>query len=314
MSSPPGQKPNDWQPLESDHRNGEQFTVGSALQGAFQKLKSTSDTALLDSQVLLGFILSQTRAWVVSHPEQPLSREESSRYRSSVDWLFAGVPLAHILGKWEFFGLEFKVTPDVLIPRPETELLVEIGLEWLHSRPGRRQAVDVGTGSGCIAIALASRVPDLTVIASDLSAKALLVARQNIVQHHLLPRILPIQADLLPPVRIRFDLICANLPYIPIQSLEKLPVSRYEPKLALDGGQDGLQVIKRLLSSARPSLEPGACILLEIESGQGDLVPATAQGYFPEAQVTLQQDLAGQNRVVTIQLPENSPESQEFSS
>lgn len=308
MSCPRGQKPNDWLPLESNHVNGKQQTIGSALQDAFQRLKPTSDTPLLDSQVLLGDIIKQPRAWIVAHPEQPLAPEEIRQFRSAVDRLAAGVPLAYVLRKQEFFGLEFIVTPEVLIPRPETELLVEAGLEWLQSRPSRRWAVDVGTGSGCIAISLASRVPDLIVIASDLSANALQVARQNILHHRLQQRVLPLQANLLPPVQVQFDLVCANLPYIPHHSLFDLPVSRFEPELALNGGQDGVVVIEQLLKTARASLRSGACILLEIEAGQGNLVSTAARVYFPEAQVTLQQDIAGKDRLVTIQLPENTLE------
>jgi release factor glutamine methyltransferase len=305
MSSPPGQKPIAWQPLESNHVNGYQETIGSVLHDAFQKLKSASDTPLADSQVVLGFFLQKPRAWIIAHPEQPLTPEVQLHFSRAVNRLASGEPLAYVLGRQEFFGLEYIVAPGVLVPRPETELLVEVGLEWLQARPARRRAVDVGTGSGCIAISLANRVPDLSVVASDLSMAALHVARQNIHKHRLVERVLPLQADLLPPVSQQFDLVCANLPYIPSHTLHGLPVSRHEPVLALDGGLDGDLLIERLLKTARASLQPGACLLLEINNEQGSLVCGKARGYFPEAQVTLLQDYAGKDRLVVVQQPEN---------
>ena len=286
--------------------NSPQATVGSVLRDAFQQLQPTSETPLLDSQVSLGFILNQPRSWIVAHPERPLTPEELNQFQSAVKQMAAGTPLAHLLGKWEFFGLEFLVSPEVLIPRPETELLVEHALAWLKARPERRWAVDAGTGSGCIAISLANQVPDLKVIACDLSPAALHVARQNIARHQLEERVLLVQADLLPPACRQFDLVCANLPYIPSQTLTTLPVSRHEPQLALDGGPSGAEVIQRLLKVAPTSMLPGACILLEIEAGQGDRVPAAACQIFPDAQITARQDLAGHDRLVIIQLPENS--------
>ncbi len=219
-----------------------------------------------------------------------------------------GEPLPYILGHWEFYGLDFLVTPAVLIPRPETELLVEHALDWLRHHPACHRVADIGTGSGCIAIALATTIPDLQVFATDLSPQALEVARQNVAHHGVSERITFVQADLLElPDEFHsrlFDLIAANLPYIPRPTLGDLPVSRFEPILALDGGDDGLDLIRRLVHKAGDHLSPHGCLLLEIEASQGEKAIALAQDAFPQARVTVIPDLAGHDRLVLVELPE----------
>jgi release factor glutamine methyltransferase len=294
------------------------------------RLRGRSDTPALDIQVLLANVLSQPRAWVLAHPETELDPTQSERIESELRRLENGEPLPYILGHWEFYGLDLLVTPDVLIPRPETELLVERSLAWLNSlQPGKSRLAwiaDIGTGSGCIAIALAKEVLERApgrLLAVDISMPALQVAQSNAHRHNLADKITFLQADLLTPFgpagRVGipvsqaqpsnqaagsaagpFDLICANLPYIPRADLPGLAVARHEPRLALDGGSDGLDLIRRLLHMARQNLAPQAAMGLEIEASQGRAALAFATACFPYAEVVLIPDLAGHDRLLWI--------------
>jgi release factor glutamine methyltransferase len=278
--------------------------LASALADLTARFTPLSDTPALDAQVLLAHIFQKPRAWVLAHPERELDSSQDQALQDLTARRLNGEPLPYLLGHWEFFGLDFQVTPHVLIPRPETELLVEHALAWLHSHPAYRQAIDIGTGSGCIAIALASHIPELRVLATDLSLPALTVARQNAASHGLAGRITFLQSNLLelPSGFHSFDLIAANLPYIPSQTLAELSISRFEPALALDGGADGLDLIRRLLVQAPAHLSPGGCLLLEIEYRQGGSARALAQAAFPQAHIQLVPDLAGHDRLLIVDL------------
>jgi release factor glutamine methyltransferase len=213
-----------------------------------------------------------------------------------------------VLGHWDFYGLDFSMTPDVLIPRPETELLVERALDWLRAHPGRRRVADIGTGSGCIAVSLAANVPDLRVLATDISSLALEVAKANAQKHAVSDRVQFLHADLFnfQPSTFNFqlfDLIAANLPYIPTDRLEILDVARREPRLALDGGADGLKLIGRLLMAAPGALAPGGLCLLEIDAEHGKTACALARAAFPQADVSLIPDLAGLDRLILVHSP-----------
>ncbi len=282
----------------------QRWTVAEALQAAFTALQPHSETARLDSQVLLAHLLQVPRTWVLIHPEARLTPSQAEALRAAQARLQRGEPLPYVLGAWEFYGRAFAVTPDVLIPRPETELLVEVALNWLDSRPQRVRAVDAGTGSGCIAVTLAAERPSLRVLAADISAAALKVARQNVQRHALSGRVRLLRADLLAPLAPRScDLICANLPYIPTQRLRGLKVYGREPSLALDGGADGLRLIRRLLAQAQTRLAPGGLLLLEIEATQGEAALRLARRAFPAARITLRQDLSGRPRLVRVERP-----------
>jgi len=190
----------------------------------------------------------------------------------------------------------------VLIPRPETELLVEKALAWLKMHPSRRLAVDVGTGSGCIAVSLAHGMDDLRMIALDISRPALTVARENITAHHVQERVFLLQTSLLNGLSPgKIDLVCANLPYIPSSTLAGLAVSHYEPRQALDGGPDGTTYLNALLEEAPGRLAPGGLMLLEIEAGQGTRVQQSARRCFPEAEIQLFHDLSGNPRLVQVE-------------
>jgi release factor glutamine methyltransferase len=277
---------------------------------------STSDTPSLDGQVLLAHILNKPRSWILAHPEAALTPVQQQDLEQAVSRLQAGEPLPYVLGHWEFFGLEFQVTPDVLIPRPETELLVEQALDWLRRHPSARNAIDVGTGSGCIAISLATHIPDLHLLATDLSFSALQIARRNAQKHSVIDRIDFVQADLLNWLNVErstfsvvlnrnvspptFDLIVANLPYIPAETLLTLAVYGKEPTIALDGGQDGLDLVRRLLSQSPARLATGGLLLLEIEHRQGPPALALAQDAFLQAKVDVLKDLNGYDRILRV--------------
>lgn len=279
------------------------LTVAQALAQARQALAPHSDTAALDAQTLLAHITGRDRAWLLAHPEAPLTPAQRRALAQALPRLAAGEPLPYVLGRWPFYGRDFLVTPAVLIPRPETELLVEQALAWLHRHPGQRRLADVGTGSGCIAVTLAAEVPDAHVVAVDPDPAALAVARANAWRHAVAQRITWVQGDLLSALIGPFDLICANLPYIPTDQLAGLRVARYEPRRALDGGPDGLALIRRLLEQAPACLAPGGRLVLEIGSGQGAAAQRWAQRCFPHARVQVLPDYAGHDRLLLVDAP-----------
>jgi len=254
----------------------------------------------MDACVLVAGLLNKPRAWVIAHPEAIISPVGQPILENAIQRLERGEPLPFILGHWEFFGLDFQLNPATLIPRPETELLVEQALEWLKKRPERRQVADVGTGSGCIAISLASQVPNLKIIATDISGQALRAAQANARTHNVSRQVSFIQTYLLEGIQVNFDLICANLPYIPTQTLASLAVHNREPNLALDGGSDGLELIKALLITAPQRLARGGRLLMEMESSQAEAVSGLAGVAFPEGDIHIIRDLAGRDRLLVV--------------
>jgi len=278
-------------------------TIQGWINQAWSRLSKQSETAHLDAQALLSHSLQRPRVWVLAHPETTLNSEQIENLERQLLRLERGEPLAYVLGTCEFYGLELDIGPSVLIPRPETELMVEEALKWLRSHPERRIAADIGTGSGCIAIALAMQVESLKVMASDISPEALEVSRRNVERYQLGEAIKLVCADLLPAgMDHKFDLVCANLPYIPTGTLKTLVGIKYEPRLALDGGLDGLWLIRRLLDILPLHLAPGGLALIEIEAGEGNEALALAQGQFCEAEINVFQDLAGHDRILRIQI------------
>lgn len=278
-------------------------TLRHALALAREVLAPHSDTAALDAQTLLAHLTGHNRAWVLAHPEAHLDASQTARLHQALQRLAQGEPLPYVLGQWECFGRTFEVTPAVLIPRPETELLIEAALDWLRAHPGPRRVADVGTGSGCIAVSLAAEAEAVRVVATDRSAAALEVARRNARRHGVAPRLRWVQADLLAPFTGPWDLVCANLPYIPTAQLAHLPVARFEPRLALDGGPDGLHLIRRLLGQARRQMAAPGALFLEIGADQGPQAARLAAEAFPQAQVEVRRDLAGHPRLLCVFLP-----------
>jgi release factor glutamine methyltransferase len=247
---------------------------------------------------------SVLQAEVLIHPDRPLDPAALARYEALVARRAGGEPLPYVLGRWAFYRYEFEVTPDVLLPRPETEHLVEAGLAWAceQAQEGAGLSVaDVGTGSGVIAVSLALALPGAAVYGLDVSPAALAVAGRNaarlgaanlrLAQGDLL--------DALPPAIVP-DLVAANLPYIPSAELEDLAVARSEPRLALDGGPDGLALIRRLVAQCVARAARRFCLLLEIAAGQGDAASQICRAHFPEARVDVINDYAGHDRVVRV--------------
>ncbi len=276
------------------------LSIHDAILRAREELKDVSDSPGSDAQLLMAHILNCNRAWILTHPEYKLDNIERKRFLQSLERYTSGDPLPYILGWWEFYGRRFRIDESVLIPRPETETLVELALDYFHNHLNDRFALDVGTGSGCISVSLLAEVGDLQMVATDISYSALKVARDNAIDHAVETRVHFIQMDLLTSFKGGFDLICSNLPYIAKDALKDLKVAQKEPWLALDGGKDGLLHIRHFLESVPRYLRPGGCIFLEIESGKGQKVFELAKTYHPMAELEIHPDLAGNDRVLTI--------------
>jgi release factor glutamine methyltransferase len=276
-------------------------TIHDALAWARSVLPD--DAEPIDAPLLLMHVLGMDRAVLLTHPERKLTPEQAATFRALIEQRAAGVPLPHLTGTRAFYALDFAVTPDVLIPRPETEHLVESALQWAQDRRDVR-LVDVGTGSGALAVTLAVHLPEARVWAVDVSAAALDVAQHNAIRHGVAEQITFAQGDLLAPLIAAdqpVDLIAANLPYIASDELQTLPVAQHEPLLALDGGADGLDLIRRLLAQAPRILARDGLLLMEIAAGQGARVCALSAAAFPGAHVTLIHDYAGLDRVVRVE-------------
>lgn len=263
----------------------------------------------LEMQVLLAHVTGRSRTWLLSHPEASLTPAQQQLLETGIRQLEQGVPLPYIIGHWEFFGLDFNVSPEVLIPRPETELLIETALAHLRTHPQRAyRFIDVGTGSGIIPVTLATFVPSAELLAIDISPASLEIARQNAEKHGVEGRIRFLEADLLPNEGLwpTVDILTANLPYIPTETLKGLDIFGKEPTLALDGGPDGLDLIRRLLAQLTATKLPVGLVLLEIENRQGLAVRALAREHFPAADIQIKKDLAGHERLAVIDFLSNA--------
>jgi release factor glutamine methyltransferase len=282
------------------------MSLSVAIDLAATVFAEWSETSCLDAGTLLAFVLSKPRTWILAHPETQLNDGQCEALHSALSDASTGMPLPYIIGHWEFYGLDFIVTRDVLIPRPETELLVDKGLEWLSNHSGRLLASDIGTGSGCIAISLVVNQPELKVYACDISEKAIQVAFRNARKHGVEDRVHLMTGDLLGALPEPVDMVCANLPYIPSAKLDGLRVAQQEPRLALDGGPEGLDLIRRLMVQCSEKVKPGGLILLEIEAGQGSQVIHMANSILSTPEVRCHQDLAGMDRLISIVLSNGS--------
>ena len=288
-------------------------TIQTILGPAARQLRAAgSPTPSLDAQLWLAHVCGLSRAQLLAHPERDVSPEDAARFNEGVARLAAGEPLPYLTGRIDFYGLSFEVTPATLIPRPETEHLVDAALDLAryrkpHSAPLRgpwSQIADIGTGSGCIAASLAVHLPDIRLLATDTSPAALEVAARNARRHGVAERITFLQGHLLEPLPGRVDLIVANLPYVADDEWDALPVSvrEHEPAGALRGGVRGLDLIDALLAHAPAVLHPKGAIVLEIGAAQGPAALALAQARLRGADVKLRQDFAGRDRLLLIQL------------
>lgn len=299
-------------------------TTGALLREGIERLHASgSETARLDAELLLGFAIGVERTVVLAHPEAPVGADAARTYRAAVDRRALGEPVAYIRGLKEFRGLAFRVDPRALIPRPETERLVELAFGEVMQRLGTRagggpplRVVDVGTGSGAVAVALAvalrgARALDaVEILATDVSADALDLAKENAVAHAVADRIGFAEADLLPvdapgaPSRMPFDLVLANLPYVRHDAMAGLPrATSFEPVVALDGGLEGLEVIDRLLARLPSVLIEGGVAMLEIGADQGAAIVRSVDDGLPGWSCDVATDLAGLPRVARIARP-----------
>jgi release factor glutamine methyltransferase len=281
-------------------------TDGSRVKAQLAKTRATLATAgiplpWLDAEILVAHVLQSSRERLHSHPDRELSVAQRARLRRLTSHRAARVPVPYLVGEREFYGNMFRVTPAVLIPRPSSELLVELAIDWLKAHPQARRAIDLGTGSGAVAISVAKAVAHVRIEARDVSARALRVAGENVEAYRLRRRITTVKGDLLDGAAPA-DLILANLPYIP-EALRRVRPKEleYEPALALDGGKDGLSLIRAALAQAPAVVKPGGLVLFECDPAQTRRIVRLAQGFWPSAQVSVHKDLAGQDRVVRIQ-------------
>lgn len=291
--------------------------VSALLASGTQRLRdSGSPSPRLDAELLLGYILRTDRGGLLAHPDTALGPGQVAQFEASVDRRAAGEPVAYIRGIKEFYGFAFAIDPRALIPRPETEMLVDIALARISGmlvaapRPAGTPPLliaDVGTGSGAVAISLALESRrrryegHVRFVASDVDEQALALARENGAAHAAADLVEFAHADLVPPSDRPYDLIAANLPYIPSDDVPKLPVAAsFEPVGALDGGADGLSVIARLLAVLPDELAPRGVALLEIGSDQAERLTDMAARLLPGWPVSVHSDLNGQPRVAEI--------------
>ncbi len=247
------------------------------LQGAHELRKAGVPEARREAGSLLAHVIERDRSFIISHAEDPITSEELNRFAEVVDWRAKGKPLQYITGHQEFFGLDFEVSADVLIPRPETELLVEAALKLAPNPEAAMFICDVGTGSGCIAVTLLHELPQARGMAIDISPAAIQVARRNASRHSVSDRLEFLVSDCFAEVDRKdtvFDLVVSNPPYVPVRQLEGLQreVRDYEPHLALEAGADGLSIIRRLLVDAGAYLKTGGHFLFEIGFDQREAV------------------------------------------
>jgi len=294
-------------------------TVSALLGGAVVRLTASgSASARLDAELILAHVLGIDRTGVIAHPEAPVGPGARERFEEAIARREAGEPVAYIRGFREFHGLAIATDPRALIPRPETELLVDAALDEVSRRltSGPRPAgspalrvADVGTGSGAIAIALlaalrARRMAEHVIaVATDVSGEALDLARENAVGHGLADRMVFIEADLLPPVvDPPYAVLCANLPYVETAQLGAAGRElSFEPRAALDGGPDGLDQVRRLLDRLPEALAPSGVALLEIGAGQSEAVAEAARARLPGWRCSVRADLAGLPRIARLE-------------
>lgn len=285
-------------------------SINQAIQQGTHKLRQADvPEARREAGSLLSHVIARDQSFIITHAEDLIAAEELDRFLKLLDERAAGKPLQYLVGRQEFFGLEFEVTPDVLIPRPETELLVE---NALHLVPGRDAPVyicDVGTGSGCIVISLLHELPNARGIALELSPAAISVAERNASMHSVSDRLEFLISDCFSGLRAMdgpFDLVVSNPPYVRAGHIEGLQreVREHEPHLALVGGPDGLSVVRRLLADAGNYLKAGGHFLFEIGFDQGEAVRRLIEPMVQSGDwklLDIYPDLQGIPRTVVLQ-------------
>ena len=274
---------------------------GKALYYYANEIAEFTEDALLESRLMIQKATGLSRPVLLSHPERELSSEEIDAIEKMCTRRKTGYPLPYLLGEWEFYGHSFAVNPSVLIPRPETELLVDEASGWLKQHPDIRFGFDIGTGSGCIAISLLLSHPNLQMAAIDIKRDALHTACENARKHNVSDRFLPVQCSLYSAFSASPFLICANLPYIPTETCTEIEPARFEPISALDGGSDGFEYYRLLFNQLTNKINNRSLILCEIEYRQREIALQTAEEYFTGSSISVLDDLAGQPRILKIE-------------
>jgi release factor glutamine methyltransferase len=280
----------------------QQWTIGAILAWTKQYFEGKGiDSPRLDAEVLLCHVLGKDRVYLYINFEQPLQPEELAAYRELVKQRAMRRPVAYVTGRKEFMGLTFAVSPAVLVPRPDTEILVETALTRL--KPVQAPAIlDLGTGSGAIIVSLLHKLPAAQGMAVDISAEALAMARQNAAAHQVLDRLDVRQGDLFAPAEGMFDAIVSNPPYIDAEDMTNLaPEVAYEPRLALAGGADGLDYYRRIVADAGRYLSAAGFVALEVGLGQACLVADFASEATGLKTADIIKDYAGIERVVVLE-------------
>ena len=282
-------------------------TLREALHRAAAALAAAgSDEAALEAELLLAHALGTDRTHLYQRLSDDLPPDAAAAFEALLRRRLAHEPTAYIVGHREFFGLEFEVAPAAIIPRPETETLVELVLAFVSERGlAAPRIADVGVGCGAIAVSLAVSLPRAEILAVDVSPDALALARRNAERHGVAGRIDFREGDLLAPLQgssRRVDVIAANLPYVRSADFEASPpeIRGHEPRLGLDGGRDGLRLIDRLLRDAPAYLKPGGALFAEIGEEQGEAALSLARPCFPQAQIEVKPDLSGLDRVLVV--------------
>lgn len=278
-------------------------TVAQTLADAARRLEPVTETPRLDAEILLAHAIGLTRAQLLAQLQRPVP--ESVPFARLLERRLDAEPMAYILGEWEFFSLDLYVEPPMFCPRPETEHLVEVVLEYLGERPARM--LELGAGTGCISIAVAHNAPGLTAFATDINPAAVALAQRNAARHGLAERVQFLVGDLfdpLPPGLPPFDVICSNPPYVEDDAWPGLdPVIRlHEDQRAFTAGPDGLDVVRRILAGAAPRLAPGGLLAFEIGFGQYDAVTRLLieAGYVD---IGHRRDLGGIQRIAFARKP-----------
>ncbi|MCT4566243.1 MAG: peptide chain release factor N(5)-glutamine methyltransferase [Maledivibacter sp.] len=281
------------------------ITIHKALQEASKKLEHKAGTPLLDAQVILCHVLRVDRLYLIVNKERVLTNEEICKYNGMIEKRLYGVPVQYIIGRQEFMGLDFYVEEGVLIPRPDTEILIEKVLDSID-KESICSIVDIGTGSGAITITLAKYIRNSHVYSIDISKKALDIARRNAEEHDMLPKISFLNGSLFDPlsnmgIEGRIDVLVSNPPYIPTDDIENLQieVSKFEPRIALDGGKDGLDFYKEIINRAPKYLRQGGFMALEVGHDQARRVMELMEEKNRYIDIEITKDLAGIERVVS---------------
>ncbi len=304
--------------MHSAEKLAQVIDVRRALKEAIARLRAAhvpSDT--LAAELLLMHALGRDRTWLYTHPESPIDPALAETYFALIARRVAGEPTQYLTGRQEFWGLDFEVTPDVLVPRPETEHVVEVALERLGERGIKinmktgapsptLEIADVGTGSGCLAVALATELPHAEIVATDISAPALAVARRNATRHGVADRIQFLEANLLEAISVSsvgFDLIVSNPPYIAQSEAASLAVEvrDHEPHRALFGGPTGVEIYGQLIEQAGLLLAPGGILVLELGYNSAHAVQEMFHVEPRWASVRVTNDLAGIGRVIAAE-------------